>query len=255
MDNKPDAQGQNELLSAILDSLPEKDAPVEGVLVGSHLVAVDCAPRTGMASCQGPHGLHAPRSAGADDIPGLPESGLGLARWLVEPPQATPQARSLGLAAVNALLAPPANLEAVKGQDLILERGEGRRVAVVGHFPFVERMGERFADLSVLELAPRDGDLPAHRATDVLPAADVVAMTGTALLNGTMASLLDLCRPEAFVMVLGPSTPFAPALFDLGVDAVAGAVVDDPEAVRAGIRKGLPFKALRGSRALVWRRG
>lgn len=255
MDNTTPPQGQVELLSAILDSLPATDAPVGDALVGSHLVAVDCGPRTGMASCQGPHGLHAPGAAGAGDVSGLPESGRALARWLAEPPRATPQARSLGLAAFNALVAPPEGLEAVKGQDLILEHGAGRRVAVVGHFPFVERMGDRFADLSVLELAPRDGDLPAHRAADVLPAADVVAMTGTALLNGTMASLLALCRPEAFVMVLGPSTPFAPALFDLGVDAVAGAVVDDPEAVREGIRKGLPFKALRGSRALIWRRG
>ena len=142
--------------------------------------------------------------------PGCPNPGWPWPAGWPSRPGTRPRPVPWAWPAVNALLAPPEGLEAVKGQDLILERGTGRRVAVVGHFPFVERMGERFEDLCVLELAPRGGDLPANRAKDVLPAADVVAMTGTTLLNGTMAPLLALCRPDAFVMVLGPQHPFRP---------------------------------------------
>lgn len=247
-----DTPEQQELLACILDALPRSDETVDAVVVGSHLVAATCGGRTGLASCQGPHGPGAP--GGVEQIPGVPARASGLARWLTTPPAAVAQARSLGLAAVNALLPPPRGLESIKGQDLIHRHGAGRRVAVVGHFPFVERMGPQFADLAVLELSPRQGDLPADRAADVIPRADVVAITGTTLLNGTLAGLLALCRPEAFVLVLGPSTPFAPALFDLGVDAIAGAVVDHAESVQNGIRRGLPFKAIEGARALVWRR-
>lgn len=248
----PDA-AQDAILRAVLDDLSEADAPVREAAMGGHLVAVTCGGRTGLASRQGAHGPGRP-ALGGDPAPRLPESARDLAGWLLAPPPDVPEARALGLAAVNALLPPPDAAASLKGQDLIRERGTGRRVVVVGHFPFVERMGPEFESLHVLELAPRPGDLAAERAADVLPRADVAAVTGTTLLNGTLAGILSLCREDAFVLLLGPSAPFAPSLFPRGVDALAGSVVLDAEAALADVRKGLPFKALRGASSLVWTR-
>ncbi len=162
------------------------------------------------------------------------------------------QAPTLAMAALNGLFAPPPEAVTQKAQDLILEKGSNKRVAVVGHFPFVEKMGEKFAAFDVLERRPRPGDLDADMAAQVLPQADVVAITGTSILNGTADQLLTLCQPEAFVIMLGPSTPFAPSLFKLGVNALAGAVVKDPDAVLAGVAADLPFKQLQGAQSLVW---
>ncbi|WP_461209237.1 Rossmann-like domain-containing protein [Desulfocurvus sp. DL9XJH121] len=241
---------QTDILQGVLGDLPGCDALASRAVLGGHLVAVECGGRVGLASRMGSHGLPAADDgAGNDGVP-----GRAMADWLLRPPPGRGEGRSLGMAALNALLPPPDGLSGAKGQDLILDKGRGRRVVVVGHFPFVERMGDTFADLKVLELSPRPGDLEASRAADVVPRADLLAATATTLLNGTLAGLLRLCRADAFVLVLGPSTPFAPSLFGFGVDALAGAVVRDREAALDGVKKGLPFKALPGTESLTWTR-
>lgn len=242
------AATQAALLRAVLDAaLAEPDRPVLRAALGAAMAGVELggpgAPRAGVASR-----IDASPGAGA---PRVPESAHALAAWLATPPPLTPGAASLGLAAVNALLPVPPGATPGKGQDLLLALGRGARVVVVGHFPFVERLGGAFAALAVLELAPRPGDLPAARAAEVLPGADVVAITGTTLHNGTLGGLLALCRPGARVVLLGPSAPLAPALLGLGIDALAGAVARDPRAVLDGVARSLPMRRLEGMDAVV----
>ena len=247
MNTRETPRGQAAILAALLaEALARPDAKLTAVRAGSHLVAVRAGDRLGLASRSDAHGGPAPA------LPGLPATLHGLARLLVEKPAPFPLARSLALAAANALLPPPAAAVPAKGQDLLLEWGRGRRAAVVGHFPFVERLAGEFADLSVLELSPRPGDLPAARATEVLPRADLAAITATTLLNDTLAGLLALVRPGAAVILLGPSTPFAACLFGFGITVLAGCAARDPEAVLDGVAAGLPFKALRGAFSLAW---
>lgn len=123
-------------------------------------------------------------------------------------------------------------------------------MAVVGHFPFTERVRAISAHLDVLELNPTTGDLPASAALDVIPQADLVAITGMSFINHTVENLLKLCSPLASVLVLGASTPLSPVLFDYGVDYICSAIVEEidpvlqavangahyPQIVRAGLR-------------------
>ena len=81
----------------------------------------------------------------------------------------------------------------------------------------------------MLELEPQGDDLPAAAAPEVLPQADVVGITGSTLANGTLEGLLALCRPEATVVLIGPTTPLSTVLFDYGADVLCGVLVDDPE--------------------------
>jgi len=47
-----------------------------------------------------------------------------------------------------------------------------------------------------------------------------VALTGAFFTNHTFDGLIRLCRPRAFVLMLGDFVPFTPLLFDHGVDAL-----------------------------------
>lgn len=232
---------QQHVLDAILfRAVNAGDRPVRAIAVGSHLAGV-ASRSLGLASfltgCSSDlNGAAAPGLA-LDLAPGLRGQGTAKA--------------TLGMAAVNSLLPVP-DVPRRKAQDAILEKGRGRRVAVVGHFPFVEKIGPSFAAFHVLELRPGPGDTPAANADEVLPLADVVALTSTTLLNGTFAALMNLIRPEAYVALLGPSTPMCLELFDFGVNALAGALVVDEELALKGIRSGVPFRGLKGVEAVYW---
>jgi len=228
----------------LLKSLPA-DAPVRQVLVGAFWTAVVLdtdPPRCGLASTLrpathpgGPPVVHAGRF--------LDYSGRELAGWLRS--SSTLEA-SIGMAAFNALLeVDEAACTEVNAEEVILERGTGRRVAIVGHFPFVERVRRAAAECWVVELHPRPGDVPAEQVGEVLPHADVVALTGTSLINHTFDGLIRLCRPEAFVLLLGASAPLSPVLFKAGVDAVSGTLVTDPERVLQSVGQGATFRQIK----------
>ena len=137
---------------------------------------------------------------------------------------------------------------------MLLRLGKGKKVAVIGHFPFVDALRKACQTCWVLERQPKEGDLIATEAPTILPQADLITITGTTLLNGTLAELLNLCREDATVVLLGPTTPFASSLFSCGIDILAGSEVVDPEAVLDGIRGGSCFKGLKGVKQTAWAR-
>jgi uncharacterized protein (DUF4213/DUF364 family) len=146
---------------------------------------------------------------------------------------------SIGLAVINALIpVDPSSYVELNAEEYLRHNAEHKNVALVGHFPFVERLKPDVKNLWVLELDPRPGDLPADAAPEYIPQADVVAITATTLVNHTFEGLLALCKPTSKVMLLGPSTPLSPVLFKHGVDLLCGTIVTDPQAVMLGIGQG-----------------
>jgi hypothetical protein len=231
-------------IESLLETLPS-DAPVRQVLVGAFWTAVVLdtdPPRCGLASTLRETSHHT--GPPIPEAGRLPEFGGRELAELLRSPQV--MQASIGMAAFNALLeVDPARCTEVNAEQVILERGAGRRVAIVGHFPFVGRVREAAATCWVVEQHPRPGDLPAERAEDVLPQADVVALTGTSLINHTFEDLIHLCRPDAFVLLLGPSAPLTPALFESGVDMVAGTLVTQPERVLRSVSQGATFRQIK----------
>ena len=243
-----------ETIEKLLDSL-ETDAPVRQILVGAFWtgVVVDTQPaRCGLASTL--------RAETGGPWPPVVRAGRLLERSGRELAELLRSDRileaSIGTAALNALLeVDESPLTEANAEQLILERGSGRRVAIVGHFPFIERVRVASADCWVLELHPSSGDLPASRAPEILPQADVVALTGTSLINHTFDQLVGLCRPDAFVLLLGPSAPLTPRLFEAGVDAISGTRVRDPELVLRSVGQGATFRQIKragGLSLLTW---
>lgn len=162
---------------------------------------------------------------------------------------------AIGMATLNSLLdVDEATMVELNAADLILEKGEGKRVAIIGHFPFVPRIRQETKNLWVIEQNPQEGDLPETEADQLIPRADVVAITGTALTNHSIENLLPLCKPDAFVILLGDTTPLSPVLFDYGVDALAGTRVTDPDLAMKCLGQGANFRQIKGARRFTMMR-
>ena len=159
---------------------------------------------------------------------------------------------AIGMATINSLLeVDEASCLELNAADLILEKGQGRRIAIVGHFPFVPKIRKYAKQLWVIEKNPKEGDFEEAEADRLIPRADVVAITGTALTNHTMGHLLGLCSPKAFVIALGATVPLTPILFDHGLNAVSGTRVTDVDLALRYVSEGANFRQIRGVKRLT----
>ena len=166
-------------------------------------------------------------------------SGLDLARLSLSD---QPFFASVGVAAINALVScRPDGWVALNAQEVIAEHGAKRKVALIGHFGFVPYLRSRVGELFVLEQDPGPGDLPASSAAEILPDVDVIAITGMTLANHTLDRLLSYRAPQATVILLGPSVPLSPMLFDYGVDYICGSVITSIPAVLSVVEQGGNF--------------
>jgi uncharacterized protein (DUF4213/DUF364 family) len=162
---------------------------------------------------------------------------------------------SIGMAALNSLIDINTDdcLE-LNALNVLEEKGRGRAVAVVGHFPFVPKLKKTAKELWVLELNPREGDLSADEAANVLPRADVVCITGSSFINHSVDDLLSFCGKNSFVLMVGATSPMSTVLFDYGVDLIAGASVVDQKGAFECISQGASFRQISGVKRLIMMR-
>lgn len=153
---------------------------------------------------------------------------------------------ALGVAVLNALSAacwdrmPSKPYELSLGRDAFddVELPRGGCAVVVGALvPMLKRLLAESVDFRVLERDPRTLKeremphyVPADRASEVVPRADLLVVTGTTILNGTLSGLLEMARPDARVVVAGPTASMLPeAFFERGVDVLGGVLVTRPD--------------------------
>jgi uncharacterized protein (DUF4213/DUF364 family) len=166
-----------------------------------------------------------------------------------------PLEAGIGIAAINSLIdVNEQDAVEINASEVLMKRGAGKNVALVGHFPFIPRVRTVTKNLWVIEQHPGKDEHPARSAAEFIPQADVVAITGSALINHTLDNLLELCRPEALVLILGPSTPLSPVMFDRGATIIAGARVVDETAVLHATGQGANFRQVSGVRLLAFTR-
>jgi len=179
----------------------------------------------------------------------LEKTALELARMAYS--ESIPEA-AIGMATINSLIEiDEERCRELNAGDLIAEKGKGKRVAIIGHFPFIPRLREITKELWVIEKNPQEGDYTEAEAENLIPRADVVGITGTAFTNHTIEHLLKLCHPGAYVVILGDTAPLSPILFDYGVDATSGTKVTNPELALRCVSEGATYRQIRGVQKLT----
>jgi uncharacterized protein (DUF4213/DUF364 family) len=236
---------------SILDDLLHNlnvDAPVRSLLVGVHWTVV-CSRHCGMAATiasSHPHGHEQIRDVGR-----LHRKN---ARELAELARSDePMEAGIGLAAINSLLDVDESLAVeINASEVLMDRGRGKNVALVGHFPFIQQLRSVAGKLWVIEQHPTENEYPSEASADLLAQADLVAITSSTFINHTLDELLSFCSPPATIMLLGPSTPLSPILFDCGVSILSGAHIFDEAAVLQTIGQGASFRQVEGVKLLTF---
>lgn len=241
---------KTKIIDSLLDTL-NFDARIRDVRQGPFQTAVSSR-YCGLAATPHESGSHHEKAP-------VNEAGLLMDKSVLELAEMAKSPNSyeaaIGMATINSLLEIDNNrcIELNAG-DLLAERGRGKTVTLIGHFPFVPKLRQIARELWVIERQPQAGDLPENEAEKYIPVAEVIGITGTAFTNHTIEYLLGLCAPDAFVIVLGGTTPLSSALFAYGVDAVSGARVVESETVMRGVSQGAIFRQLKGLKLLTMMR-
>ena len=180
---------------------------------------------------------------------------------------------SLGMAAINCYYNSPQNVAALGGFDdldigdeslennkskdafaILAEEAAGKKVAVIGHFPHIERTLRPICDLSILERNPDKGDYPDSACDYILCEQDMVFVTGMTFTNKTLPHLLQVINLSARVILVGPSVPLTPLLYRYGVTDLDGFCVMNPEKINQLVRHGQNFSIFQGGKMVSIRK-
>jgi hypothetical protein len=236
-----------QLLAELINNL-KMDLPVTAGVVGSHLIAV-ASRRLGLAA-------HLPRVEGGKPVPSersmfalVGRSACDLAMWLMGDEWLR---AGIGMASLNSLLEIDCDkLQEINAKHIIADRAAGKNLMVVGHFPFVNTIRSTVRNLWIMEKQPGAECISEEEGYQLLPEADVVAITGSSLINHSFERIMSNCRSTSFKIMLGPSTPLSPVLFDYGLDVIGGALVEMMNTVLAEVEQGAAFRELKGIRTVV----
>jgi uncharacterized protein (DUF4213/DUF364 family) len=240
------------ILKDILSSLKDDHAvsEIRTCVYWTAVTSLRCGLASTLAASLLPSEIHQVREAGNLLPAGAKElAQLSLSSQTLE--------AAIGIAAINSIL-PMDETRCIESnaEAEIRARGKGKRVAVIGHFPFVKRLRREVEELLTFELPGRGRpeDLTGDEVKYLLPQAEVVAITSTTLINHTLGGLMELIDPGAYKMLLGPSTPLSPLLFDHGFDALSGSIVVDQKRLLDCISQGANFRQVQGVRKVIFLR-
>mgnify|MGYP000846416075 FL=1 len=165
--------------------------------------------------------------------------------------------KTLAIATLNALSASCWNAGEAKRGGYALELNkntfdeveipvEGKTVVVGALVPILKRLIKSHADFTVLEMDKRTlkgAELDHYASPEdahlYIPEADLVVITGVTVLNDTLPDLLQLVKPDAQVVVTGPTASMLPdVFFTHGVTMMGGVLVTKPDEVLDCISEG-----------------
>lgn len=159
---------------------------------------------------------------------------------------------AIGMAAINSLITVDTDkCSELNAATLLGAKGNGKKVAIVGHFPFIGQLKSTVEQLWVIEKNPIEDDHTEEEAETLISQADVVGITGMAVTNHTLENLLQYCKKDSYIIILGGTKPLSPVLFDYGIDALSGTVVNKPDSVLDAVSQGATYRQLKDVKRLI----
>lgn len=227
------------LLSRLISDIEE--TTVEEVIIGVHSVLVKTKDTCGIAStikyCG--HNVNVQHAGDLESLNLKELAEYALSDNLLE--------ASIGMAAINCGLSRMiGKYRTVNAKEIILKKGKNKTVGIIGHFPFLEDQRDQYKNCYIFEKSPHEGDLRESDIPRYLPKVDVAAITGTAITNHTFNGIRTNLPEICYNIILGPSTPLSPVLFDYGMDMVSGTLVRDYECVKKHVLQATPTRYLKG---------
>lgn len=114
-------------------------------------------------------------------------------------------------------------------------------LVVIGAFP---GLAERRPGVRIIDRHPGPGQYPEEAAQWLLPAAEGILVTASALANHSLPSILRRAT-HAPVTLVGPSAPLSPRLFRYGIAALSGLVVTDGDGMARAVAEGAQVKEMK----------
>lgn len=227
------------LLQRLISDIEE--ITVEEVVVGVHSVLVKTRDMCGIAStikyCG--HSVNVEKAGQLEDLNLRELSKYALSENLME--------ASIGMAAINCGLSHKIEKYwQINAKDIILDKGRNKILGIVGHFPFLEKQRDEYKKCYIFEKFPQEGDMKESDMPTYLPKVDVAAITGTSITNHTFDGILKDLPKKSYNVILGPSTPLSPILFEYGMDMVSGTLVTDYELAKKYVLQATPTRHLKG---------
>lgn len=137
--------------------------------------------------------------------------------------------RSVGMACLKSLLPEP--LQTIDGNaiDLVASAAAHAPTCFIGHFKTAAEWRERGYPVTIVELFPRPGDIHWDDADIPLHQAEIVLMTGLTVVNETLEAVIRRTPSAKLRIIMGPTVPASPVLFDYGIDLLGITLIDDVE--------------------------
>lgn len=159
----------------------------------------------------------------AREIIGAPAGKI--ARWAVDGKENIQ--RAIGNAVLNAASMTQDLSDCdQEGKPFGLRLSGGEKVGMIGMIgPAVMMLRPYNCEMFIFDKGRegQEGIYPAEKQQELLPFCDVVFLSGTTTINGTIDQLLSWCAPDCRIVMLGASTPMFPEGFqDSQVDILAG---------------------------------
>lgn len=99
----------------------------------------------------------------------------------------------------------------------------------IGHFLEGAKWRAAGYPVTIVELAPRPGDVHWKDADEPLRRASLVFLTGLTLLNGTFEQVVERTPNARMRIMMGPTVPPSERFFDNGIHIVGGTAVENSE--------------------------
>ena len=251
---RPAEGGERRLIDDLIESMQHPSAIIAEIAVGSHFIGIRadnngkmCA---GLASTLGA----IPTDEERQMVAGMVGKPLDEAAGQLKSTSAF--SISFGAAALNTGITAPQNQPGIEASQIMAERGKDGETVLVGDFPFTDWLRQQVKTLHLFELQKVAGRTPPDQWDAILGRCHVLGLTGTTLITRAMATYLEKA-PQAYTIIIGPTTPLSPVLFSHGADVLAGCQVVSPDPVFEGIRKGLSFREFKklGVQFIAWKKG